>query len=226
MVRTFILPENIETDGVCLVIDVLRATSTIVTALSNGALLVKPVEKIEEAINMKEKDLLLCGERNGLKIEGFDLGNSPLEYKKEIVKGKKIVLTTTNGTKAIKLLKASKIIAVSFLNVSFAVNAVKNFEEINIVCSGTNGKFSLEDFLLSGLIVKLLNRKDIDDASKVAMRYYESVENVESEIRKSSHAQRLINLGFEKDIIFCSQIDLFNTVPILKNDAFIATNSD
>lgn len=226
MIRTFILPENIETDGVCLVIDVLRATSTIVTALSNGALLVKPVEKIEEAINMKEKDFLLCGERNGLKIEGFDLGNSPLEYKKEIVKGKKIVLTTTNGTKAIKLLKASKIIAVSFLNVSFAVNAVKNFEEINIVCSGTNGKFSLEDFLLSGLIVKLLNRKDIDDASKVAMRYYESVENVESEIRKSSHAQRLINLGFEKDIIFCSQIDLFNTVPILKNDAFIATNSD
>ena len=226
MIRTFILPENIETDGVCLVIDVLRATSTIVTALSNGALLVKPVEKIEEAINMKEKDFLLCGERNGLKIEGFDLGNSPLEYKKEIVKGKKIVLTTTNGTKAIKLLKASKIIAVSFLNVSFAVNAVKNFEEINIVCSGTNGKFSLEDFLLSGLIVKLLNRKDIDDASKVAMHYYESVENVESEIRKSSHAQRLINLGFEKDIIFCSQIDLFNTVPILKNDAFIATNSD
>jgi len=226
MIRTFILPENIETDGVCLVIDVLRATSTIVTALSNGALLVKPVEKIEEAINMKEKDFLLCGERNGLKIEGFDLGNSPLEYKKEIVKGKKIVLTTTNGTKAIKLLKASKIIAVSFLNVSFAVNAVKNFEEINIVCSGTNGKFSLEDFLLSGLIVKLLNRKDIDDASKVAMHYYESVENVESEIRKSSHAQRLINLGFEKDIIFCSQIDLFNTVPILKNDAFIATSPD
>ncbi|HIP92592.1 MAG TPA: 2-phosphosulfolactate phosphatase, partial [Thermotoga sp.] len=92
--------------------------------------------------------------------------------------------------------------------------------------SGTNGKFSLEDFLLSGLIVKLLNRKDIDDASKVAMHYYESVENVESEIRKSSHAQRLINLGFEKDIIFCSQIDLFNTVPILKNDAFIATSPD
>lgn len=226
MIKTFILPENIETDGVCLVIDVLRATSTIVTALSNGALLVKPVEKIEEAINMKEKDFLLCGERNGLKIEGFDLGNSPLEYKKEIVKGKKIVLTTTNGTKAIKLLKASKIIAVSFLNVSFAVNAVKNFEEINIICSGTNGKFSLEDFLLSGLIVKLLNRKDIDDASKVAIRYYESVENVESEIRKSSHAQRLINLGFEKDIIFCSQIDLFNIVPILKNDVFITTSPD
>ena len=222
MVRTFILPKDIETDGVCLVIDVLRATSTIVTALSNGALFVKPVEKVEEAVNMREENALLCGERGGLKIKGFDLGNSPLEYKEEIVKGKKIVLTTTNGTRAVKLLKCSKIIAVSFLNVSSVVNFVRNSKEINIVCSGTEGKFSLEDFLLAGMIVKLLDREDLDDASKVTMRYYESVKNVEIELRRSSHAQKLINLGFEKDVIFCSQIDLFNVVPILEDGVFVS----
>ena len=222
MVKTFILPENVETDNVCLVIDVLRATSTIATALSNGALFVKPVEKVEEALSLQRKDTLLCGERGGLKIEGFDLGNSPLEYKKEIVEGKGIILTTTNGTKAVKLLKCSKIIAVSFLNVSSVVNFVKESEEINIVCSGTEGKFSLEDFLLAGMIVKLLGREDLDDASKVAMRYYENVKDVEAELRRSSHAQKLINLGFEKDVIFCSQIDLFDIVPILENGVFIS----
>lgn len=222
MVRTFILPEDIETDGVCLIIDVLRATSTIVTALSNGALFVKPVEKVEEAVNMREENALLCGERGGLKIKGFDLGNSPLEYKEEIVKGKKIVLTTTNGTRAVKLLKCSKIIAVSFLNASSVVNFVKDSKEINIVCSGTEGKFSLEDFLLAGMIVKLLDREDLNDASKVAMRYYESVKNVETELRRSSHAQKLINLGFEKDVIFCSRIDLFNVVPILEDGVFVS----
>jgi len=222
VVRTFTLPEDIETDGVCLVIDVLRATSTIVTALSNGALFVRPVEKVKEAENMREKDALLCGERGGLKIKGFDLGNSPLEYKKEIVKGKKIILTTTNGTRVVKLLRCSKIIAVSFLNVSSVVNFVKDSEEISIVCSGTEGNFSLEDFLLAGMIVKLLGREDLDDASKVAMRYYESVENIEAEIRRSSHAQKLIRLGFEKDVIFCSRIDLFNVVPILEDGVFVS----
>ncbi|AIY85684.1 MULTISPECIES: 2-phosphosulfolactate phosphatase family protein [unclassified Thermotoga] len=205
-----------------VVIDVLRATSTIVTALSNGASGVIPVKTIEEALKKRKEGVLICGERNAQKPKGFDLGNSPLEYRKEKISGKTIVLTTTNGTQVIEKIRSEEIIAASFLNLSAVVEYLKSKEDILLVCAGTNGRFSLEDFLLAGAIVKRLKRNDLGDGAHAAERYFESVENTREEIKKhSSHAKRLISLGFENDVEFCTTEDRFKTIPALVNGVFI-----
>ncbi|KHC90756.1 2-phosphosulfolactate phosphatase [Thermotoga sp. Mc24] len=205
-----------------VVIDVLRATSTIVTALSNGASGVIPVKTIEEALERRKEGVLICGERNAQRPEGFDLGNSPLEYRKEKISGKTIVLTTTNGTQVIEKIRSEETVAASFLNLSAVVEYLKSKEDIVLVCAGTNGRFSLEDFLLAGAIVKKLKRSDLGDGAHGAKRYFESVENTREEIKRhSSHAKKLISLGFGKDVEFCTTEDLFKTVPVLMNGAFI-----
>lgn len=221
MVNVVMVPCSVVKDETVVVVDVLRATSTIVTALANGAKEVIPVKTVEEALKRKERDVLVCGERNAKKIEGFDLGNSPLEYKSELVLGKTIVLTTTNGTQVIERVEGDSVIAASFLNVSAVVEYLKEKENITIVCAGTSGDFSLEDFLLAGMIVKRMKREDLLDGALVAMRYFESVQNIREEIKRfSSHAKRLISLGFEKDVDFCTTEDLFHEVPVLVNGAF------
>lgn len=221
MVNVVMVPCSVVKDETVVVVDVLRATSTIVTALANGAKEVVPVKTVEEALTMKKKGILVCGERNAKKVDGFDLGNSPLEYKRELVLGKTVVLTTTNGTQVIEKIESESIIAASFLNVSAVVEHLKEKENITIVCAGTSGDFSLEDFLLAGMIVKRMKREDLLDGALVAMRYFESVQNVREEIKRfSSHAKRLISLGFEKDVDFCTTEDLFREVPVLVNGAF------
>ncbi|PLV56906.1 2-phosphosulfolactate phosphatase family protein [Thermotoga sp. SG1] len=221
MVNVVMVPCSVVKDETVVVVDVLRATSTIVTALANGAKEVVPVKTVEEALLRKEKDVLVCGERNAEKVKGFDLGNSPLEYKSELVFGKTIVLTTTNGTQIIEKVEGDSVIAASFLNVSAVVEYLKEKESITVVCAGTSGRFSLEDFLLAGMIVKRLKRDDLLDGALVAMKYFESVKNIREEIKRfSSHAKRLISLGFEKDVDFCTTEDLYNVVPILANGAF------
>ena len=211
------LPEVVE-EKVCVLIDALRATCTLTTALSNGASRVRMVESVEEALKYKGK-AILAGERGGLKIEGFDLGNSPFDMKEEIVKGKDIVMTTSNGTKAAKMLKCEKTIAVSFPNLPAVLDYVRNFDEVHVVCSGDDGKFSLEDFLLAGKIALL--DEDPADSSRIAAVYAESVGNVYEEILKSSHAQRLIRLGFEKDVKFCSEIGTQSVVPVMVDGVFV-----
>jgi len=221
MVNVVMVPCSVVKDKTVVVVDVLRATSTIVTALANGAKEVVPVKTVEEALTMKKKGILVCGERNAKKVDGFDLGNSPLEYKRELVLGKTIVLTTTNGTQVIERVEGDSVIAASFLNVSAVVEYLKEKENITIVCAGTSGDFSLEDFLLAGMIVKRMKREDLLDGALVAMRYFESVQNIREEIKRfSSHAKRLISLGFEKDVDFCTTEDLFREVPVLVNGAF------
>ena len=222
MIDVVMVPCFVVKDETVVVVDVLRATSTIVTALANGAREVVPVKKVEDALAKRSKNTLVCGERNAKKLEGFDLGNSPLEYKSEVVSGKTIVLTTTNGTQVIEKIESDNVIAASFLNVSAVVEYLKEKESITIACAGTNGKFSLEDFLLAGMIVKRLERDDLVDGALVAKRYFESVKSVREEIKKhSSHARRLIFFGFEKDIDFCLREDLFSVVPVLIDGAFI-----
>ena len=210
------LPEVVE-EKVCVLIDALRATCTLTTALSNGALRVKVVGSVEEALKYKGK-ALLAGERGGLKIDGFDLGNSPFDMEREIVKGKEIVMTTSNGTKAARMLKCEKIIAASFPNLPAVLDYLRRFDEVHVVCSGDNGKFSLEDFLLAGKIALL--DEDPTDSGRIAAVYAESVRNVYEEILKSSHARRLIGLGFEKDVKFCSEIGTQNVVPVMMDGAF------
>lgn len=210
-----------------VVIDVLRACSTIVTALQNGAKEIIAVEDMAAAgkiaQNLDQSRYLLCGERDGITIDGYHLGNSPTEYKSSKIKGKTLILSSTNGTQTItKANQAHKLIIGSFLNLSAVVDELKkSTNEIILVCAGWKNRLSLEDTLCAGMIIDRLTEgalpKDARDGAKVAYVLSEKYkDNVESILETSNHADRLRELGYEKDISYCSQIDITQTLPVLK----------
>lgn len=220
-------------DNIVVVIDVLRACSSIHTALHNGCSGVIPVAENEDAGryagNLDSSSLLLCGEKNGRKVEGYHLGNSPLEYTSEIVKNKTIIMKTSNGTRAITRSHfAEKVLIASFLNVRTVARYLRNVNDRNIilVCSGWFSRLSIEDMLCAGALTwnifdhKLPN--SATDGVKVAFGLYEKYQNSIAQVIKSSnHARRLLDLGFERDIDYCSQQDLFETIPMLKEGMII-----
>jgi len=219
-------PEEELRDKVVVVIDVLRATSTMVTALMNGAKGVIPVADMGEASRISQsvdsKNLLLCGEKDGVKIEGYDLGNSPLEYEAEVVKDKTLIFNTTNGTKTIKkAVGAKKLYIASFLNLSTVVNTLKNEKsDIILACAGWHGRLALEDMILAGNIVYNLSGgtlvEDGRDAAKVAFGLYEKYhDDIPSVLGKSNHAVRLQGITGESDIDYCSRVDICEFLPIL-----------
>ena len=211
-----------------VVIDVLRATSTITTAINNAAKEIVPVATIEFAVKvsggMFGGQTLLGGERNTKKIEGFALGNSPLEYSKDIVKGKSIVFYTTNGTKAIAKAKYSdNLFLCSFLNISeVAKHLIKLDNDIEIVCSGRNNYFSIEDSVCAGMLVtKIRNHFDgleLNDSAKASVILYEKYsKDIRGMLRTTDHAKILIENGFESDLDYCSKIDLLSVIPYYTN---------
>ncbi len=207
-----------------VIIDVLRASTTIVTALNNGAKKIIPVEDMEAGYrivqSMNVGDYLLAGEKNGVKIEGYHLGNSPAEYTEEAVKDKTIVLNTTNGTKTIKKAQLAKTLYIgSFLNQNTILEAIRNSENpLVLVCSGWHGYMSLEDTLFAGsLIHKLYGGKLPEEASdgvKVAFTLYEKFSNnLEEAISNTDHAKRLRNITPNEDIAFACKTDIYNVLP-------------
>lgn len=209
-----------------VVIDALRATSTIITALANGCTGVIPVREPEEANELAAKKhggYLLGGERNSIKIPGFDLGNSPLEYRPEVVSGKQLILCTTNGTQAIALSsKARQLIIAAFLNVAaVAAWLGREARDVVLACAGTKGKFSLEDFLAAGAIVQHLQGKlaavDLTDPALAARAaFLQSAAQLPGILRQGKHAQGLAALGLEEDVLFCAEIDKYPLVPIYR----------
>ncbi|MFW6122356.1 MAG: 2-phosphosulfolactate phosphatase [Petrotogales bacterium] len=205
-----------------VVIDVLRATSVITTLINLECKKIIPVRTVEEAFKLKKNnpDYLLAGERNSNKIKGFDYGNSPLEYNSE-VKGRTLILTTSNGTNAILKSKNSKLVLIaSLLNNDAVIKAISgsSFETINIICSGTNGDISLEDIYCAGRIVSTIDGHLTDKAmlSSSFYRYYEmDPERVLSEI--SSHGRKLVRSGFAEDTVFCAKMNLCNKIPFYSN---------
>lgn len=214
-----------KTEGkICVVIDVLRATSVMITALHNGAEKIFPFKDIKTIQERCEnlKNIIKCGERNALKIDGFDLGNSPLEFTKEKVFGKDIYMSTTNGTKAVEnSLSAEKIIICSFLNVkSVSEKLLEYKKDVVIVCAGTNGKFSLDDTLCAGLIIKEMQKHteiQMNDVLLAAVRISESHENIKDILKGSTHYERLLSLGFEKDMEHIFSLNKYSIVPEYKN---------
>lgn len=209
---------------ICVVIDVLRATSVMITALHNGAEKIFPFKDIktiqERCKNLK--NIIKCGERNALKIDGFDLGNSPLEFTKEKILGKDIYMSTTNGTKAVEnSLSAEKIIICSFLNIkSVSEKLLEYKKDVVIVCAGTNGKFSLDDTLCAGLIIKEMQKHteiQMNDVLLAAVRISESHENIKDILKGSTHYERLLSLGFEKDMEHIFSLNKYSIVPEYKN---------
>lgn len=211
-----------------IVIDVLRSASSILVALTNGAREIIPVGDMESAYKVFSKltreVTLRCGERNGKMIEGFDLGNSPLSYTEEKVKGKSIVMLTTNGTAAIvKARYANNLVVASFLNLTSVVNLIKSWQsDVTIVCSGQDNRFSLEDTICAGKIVAELTKDNdafsLDDGARAAVTLDKSFGgNILKMMKHSDHGKALVEIGFEEDLKFCSNIDSFNGVPVLAN---------
>lgn len=208
-------------DKTVVVVDILRATSCMVTAFAHGVESIIPIADEAECESMKLKGYVISGERNGKKIPGFDKGNSPFEYMDENIKGLKIAFTTTNGTQAIeKSKKAQQILIGSFLNLSaisrYLLMASNN---ILIVCAGWKGKINLEDSLFAGALVDKL-RKHIEpdcDAPIVAQELYLSAKSdMLKFLSTSSHVKRLNRLNIHKDIEFCLTPDQYHVIPALK----------
>ena len=205
-----------------VVIDVLRATSVILKALNSGAREVIPVGSIDFAMKISVHahggHTLLCGERNTKIIEGFDLGNSPLEYSRKMVQGRGIILTTTNGTQALGMTKgAVKVLVSAFINLSATVEYLaKTDHPVHLLCSGTNGEFSMDDFLCAGgVISKLGNKTSIitDDLGNLARQSWESQTGpIIDTLSSCKHANILREHGFLPDLEFCLQPD---TQPLL-----------
>jgi 2-phosphosulfolactate phosphatase len=220
------------------VFDVLRATSTFVTALHHGAKAIIPVSEIAEVLAIKKKppEVLLGGERNGVRISAdgidFDLGNSPREYTPEKVRGKTIVSTTTNGTRALRACtNAQTVLAASFLNLTATAEFLRqhNFENILLVCAGTGESQADEDIIAAGALVETLlpgkdtHSKRTDNAMAARAAYFEAVRmGLERKISLSENARRLLSLPeLHDDVAFCAQRDVFPLIAKMESDGAI-----
>jgi 2-phosphosulfolactate phosphatase len=207
---------------IAVVIDVLRATSVIVTALSNGANWVKTVATVEEAFQLKAADVLLGGERHALPIEGFDVSNSPLEYTVEKVLNKGVVLTTTNGTLALsKCGSAEKLLIGAFINHQATANYLASqTKPVELICAGTNGEFSLDDFLCAGLICSTLERSGgflFDDLGRLAIQSWnQSRPDIHAALANATHYNILKTKEFAGDLDYCLHLDTHNIL-VCKN---------
>ncbi len=228
-IRVFATPREWTEDDVrgttAIVVDVLRASSTIVQALSNGAREVVPVatpaEAGELAVKAGRGDVILGGERDGKMIEGFDLGNSPFEYSSDRISGRTIVFASTNGAPALVRCKtAENVLVATFNNYSAAVAAARDFgNDVSIICSGRVGKFSMEDFVCAGKLVEGLSQQNsalAHDGAQAAydlFRYYRS--QLTEVVKNSFHGKYLAGLGFEADLEHCAKVDSHQVVPAL-----------
>ena len=205
-----------------VVIDVLRATSTINTILFSGAKSVMPVETLDECMKLRDQGCIIMAERMGKKVEGFDFGNSPTKIEKSEFEGKDVGIATSNGTKAIVKTKGSHITLIgSFLNLSKIIEYINNSNnDALLVCSGWKGSTNLEDTLCAGAIVAGLQNFEYDsDTVIIAKKLYEqSKGDILSLMQKSSHAKRLSGYDNVKDIEFCSQVDTQEILPFFDKE--------
>jgi len=212
-----LLPQRALANSVAVVFDVLRATSTMITALARGAAGIWPVSSIEEAWALKEKHpaALLGGERHGDRIEGFDLGNSPLEYD-EAVRGREIITTTTNGTVALRaVMHASSVLAAALLNAG-AIAAHLNRQparDLLLVCAGTFREAALEDVLAAGMLISLLPGRGLTDAAQMALAVYRQEEHaLLAALRRAKNGRALLAKGRKGEVDWCARPSVFPLV--------------
>lgn len=213
-----------------VVVDVLRASTVVAVALRNGAREIIPVANIEAAVKISGSlfgDVTLRGgERNGRMIQGFNLGNSPLEYTESTVRGKSIIYCTTNGSVAMARSRyARNMVVASFVNVTSVVEYMKSInDDFVIVCSGnssTFSTFSLEDAVCAGMIITKLGQDDsvkleLTDAAVAAKALYKSFgRSIPKLLKSSDHGRYLIELGFEEDLSVCAAVDSVPVLPVL-----------
>jgi 2-phosphosulfolactate phosphatase len=231
-VHVYLLPELAPpgrlAGGVAVVIDVLRAATTIVQALAAGCTAVRPCAEVEEARElagrMRVGRVLLGGERGGKPLPGFDLGNSPREYIPKVCRGSTLVLTTSNGTRALlRAAEAARTLVAAFVNYSAVCEQLRqDVRPVYIVCAGTEGEVSLEDTLLAGALVDFLSEACevcLNDAARLAWDCFENHGRVllgALEVGRGGAALR--RLGYDEDIRAAAQVDQFALVPELRPD--------
>jgi 2-phosphosulfolactate phosphatase len=224
--------------GAVVVVDVLRATSTIVEALANGARHIVPVATVDEAARMAQnigRDMVtLCGERRGLPIEGFDLANAPQDFTAERVSGKALVMTTTNGTKAFLSVaerrtgahgegEAHLILAGAFLNLSAIIAQLARPDGSDgspaaIVCAGREGRFALEDVVCAGAVVRGLKDAgadlELNDAAMAARSLAgRHMRDLAWMLERTAAGRHLESIGRGEDLAFCAKVDRTDVVP-------------
>jgi 2-phosphosulfolactate phosphatase len=209
-----------------VVVDVFRATSCMVTAFAHGAVEIIPVEDVDVCASHREQGYLISAERNGVTPAGFDFDNSPFSYQVDRVKGAKICVTTTNGTVALRRsVQAARVYVGAFLNIYSCVGALKAWSGDSIVvCAGWKGKPNLEDTLFAGaLIDELVGQYNVaDDAALMAWKQYNlASSDLITAVKHSSHVNRLLGLGIEKDITFCLERDRYDVLPHLQGDKLV-----
>ena len=231
-VRVHLLPEYARPGelhgGVAVVIDVLRATTTIIHALAAGCEAVRPCQEIDEAKKladgMRAGRVLLAGERGGRPLPGFDLGNSPREFTPKLCRGTTLVFTTTNGTRALlRAAEAERVLIAGFVNYSAVCEQLRSdARPLHIMCAGTDGEITLEDALLAGAFVDFLSETGdvhLNDAARLAWDCFENHGKVlDGALEISRGGENLKQLGYDDDIRAAAQVDQFALVPELRRD--------
>ena len=226
-IDVIISADNIEEskikDKVVIVIDMLRATTVITTAFMNGCREVIPCLTVDDAIRESERfnrdEFVLGGERRAMKIEGFDLSNSPLEYTQDVVKDKTVIITTTNGTRTLTKCKdAKRIFVASVINgVAVARKLMELDEDVTIINAGTNGEFSMDDFICGGYIInEMLSINEnlyLTDIAKTAKYIYENNKTIQSFIKDARHYGVMKELGLMEDVEYAMKKNITNIVP-------------
>lgn len=204
-----------------IVLDILRATTSITTAMAHGVKEIIPVRKIEEALAYKGTDKIIAGEDNGLKPESFDLGNSPYEYRDDSIHNQSIAFRTRNGTQAIVLSKpADHLLIGAFVNGAACAKKAASFQkDIVIFCSGTRGEFSLEDSAAAGYLASLLSQEydvTLDDAGLLLASSFTQIQkNDFAVLKQSKSSQRLNYLDKWQDVEDCLQFNIYDVVPVV-----------
>ena len=218
-----------------VMIDVLRASTSITMGLYNGARDVLVASSVSEASELAAQlgrdDVLLCGERDGKLVEGFNIGNSPGDYTKDRVRARTLIFGTSNGTPAlVKASEARELYICGFVNVNEVINVLTAKDDVTpiaILCAGNKNRFAMEDALCGGLLVsriksKLENRFMHNDAAQTALILSNNMGNNLTEmLRKVDHGRYLIEIGMEDDLPICAAIDSVPTVPVMRDGKFV-----
>lgn len=219
--------------SVVVVIDVIRATTTMTEALANGARAIYPTASTEDAVRLAQsfgrEDTVLCGERKGMKIEGFDLGNSPREFTAEAVGGKRLVMSTTNGTRALMAgAEGERLLVCALTNLAAVSEALTGSERVAILCAGKEDEFSIEDALCAGaLISRIRDAADepprLNDASRAALVLADSLQLDRAVLADSAAGGVLSEIGLTDDLEICADVDRHDIVPEMTDQAITAT---
>lgn len=211
-----------------VVIDILRATSSMCVAFKMGVDKILPLATAEECMLFKEFEFIIAAEKDAIKVDGFDLGNSPFDFENPLLAGKSIALATTNGTKAIKFASengASQIVIGAFLNIDVLCNwLLEQTDDVILLCAGWKNKFNLEDTLFAGAVVNRIGagfQIDCDSALAAKLLFENNINNLENIVRESSHAKRFkLQNNQTDDVKYCLQINTASVLPILIGSYF------